>query len=53
MIARLAARGLAVLLFSTGGVTTAVAAESAEAKAWLERMSQALATRNYDGKFFH
>lgn len=53
MIARLAAKGLAVLLFSAGGVSTTLAAESAEAKLWLERMSQALATRNYDGKFFH
>ncbi|MEY4931952.1 MAG: hypothetical protein RLZZ403_272 [Pseudomonadota bacterium] len=53
MIARLAARGLAVLLVSAGGLTTTLAAESAEAKVWLERMSQALATRNYDGKFFH
>jgi sigma-E factor negative regulatory protein RseB len=53
MIARLALQGLAVLLVSTSGLTTAIAAESAEAKLWLERMSQALATRNYDGKFFH
>jgi sigma-E factor negative regulatory protein RseB len=53
MIARLATQGLAVLLVSTSGLTSAIAAESAEAKLWLERMSQALATRNYDGKFFH
>lgn len=53
MIGRLAAQGLAVVLASTSGLTTAIAAESAEAKMWLERMSQALATRNYDGKFFH
>ncbi|WP_210398988.1 MucB/RseB C-terminal domain-containing protein [Steroidobacter denitrificans] len=24
-----------------------------EARAWLERMSQAISTRNYDGRFFH
>lgn len=34
-------------------VWPAVAAETADARAWLERMSEALATRNYDGKFFH
>ncbi len=32
-------------------VSTAVAAD--DARAWLERMNHALATRNYDGTFFH
>lgn len=33
-------------------VSTANAADR-EARQWLERMSEALATRNYDGRFFH
>jgi sigma-E factor negative regulatory protein RseB len=33
-------------------LSTAAAAED-DARAWLERMNRALATRNYDGTFFH
>jgi sigma-E factor negative regulatory protein RseB len=52
MNTRAAFKGLAILALGAA-CTPSLAAESAEAKQWLERMSQALATRNYDGKFFH
>jgi len=43
-----------VLLLAAGSLTTLGAhADEAEARAWLERMSQAFATRNYDGQFLH
>src|SRR5512138_18184 len=32
---------------------TAAAGEPGDARVWLERMSEALATRNYDGLFTH
>src|SRR5690349_2810916 len=34
-------------------VAGAQAADETDAHAWLERMTQALATRNYDGRFLH
>ena len=34
-------------------VSTAAGAADREARQWLERMSEALATRNYEGRFFH
>lgn len=34
-------------------VAISAQANEAEARAWLERMSQAFATRNYDGQFLH
>jgi sigma-E factor negative regulatory protein RseB len=42
-----------VLVACCTGIGPVLAAEDAEARMWLERMSEALATRNYDGKFFH
>ena len=33
-------------------VAAAVQAGDSEAREWLERMSQSLATRNYEGRFF-
>jgi len=52
MTAVVAARALVALAFCAQ-LVPAVAAEDADARAWLERMSEALANRNYDGKFFH
>ncbi len=52
MSLQVATRALVVLAFGAG-LSPVLAAENGEAKAWLERMSEALATRNYDGKFFH
>jgi sigma-E factor negative regulatory protein RseB len=52
MSTRATAPALLVLVMSTG-ILPAMAGENSEARAWLERMSDALATRNYDGKFFH
>jgi sigma-E factor negative regulatory protein RseB len=34
-------------------VVSTAGAGDREARAWLERMSEALATRNYEGRFFH
>ena len=34
-------------------VATGAGAADREARQWLERMSEALATRNYEGRFFH
>ncbi|HEX2492819.1 MAG TPA: MucB/RseB C-terminal domain-containing protein [Steroidobacter sp.] len=42
-------RLLALLLLAAG----AAQAGDREAREWLERMSEALATRNYEGRFFH
>lgn len=50
---------MAVLKYSVALVTLALAvlpsarAGDREARAWLERMSESLATRNYEGRFFH
>lgn len=41
----------AALLWVLGGVT--VHAGNLDARSWLERMSQALVARNYDGRFIH
>jgi sigma-E factor negative regulatory protein RseB len=42
------------LLVAAGSLSSlTVHAGEAEARAWLERMSQAFATRNYDGQFLH
>lgn len=43
---------IAVAALSLAVVTTAQAGDR-EARQWLERMSEALATRNYEGRFFH
>lgn len=47
-----AMRLLAGLLVSCAIALPALA-DDPEARAWLERMTQTLANRNYDGKFFH
>ncbi len=48
-------RAALVLALTTGLIASVYAAEDTanEARAWLERMSQALATRNYDVRFLH
>jgi len=50
-----AKRALLILALSAGFVASVPAAEETanEARLWLERMSQALATRNYDVRFLH
>ncbi|HEX2101270.1 MAG TPA: sigma-E factor regulatory protein RseB domain-containing protein, partial [Candidatus Synoicihabitans sp.] len=45
-------RPLTLLAAALAAVTSAHAADR-EARQWLERMSEALATRNYEGRFFH
>lgn len=50
---RLAPGRALVALCCLAATWTAAAAEAVDAREWLERMSEALATRNYDGKFFH
>jgi sigma-E factor negative regulatory protein RseB len=52
-VARLSIRSR-VLVAVAGSLTAlAVQANEVEARAWLERMSHAFATRNYDGQFLH
>jgi len=47
-------RSVGVWLALASQVTPALAADTAqEARGWLERMSRALATNNYDGRFVH
>lgn len=52
-----ARRAATVLLLGTvlgfAAVSLAQAADETDARAWLERMTRALATRNYDGRFLH
>jgi sigma-E factor negative regulatory protein RseB len=45
-------RPLTLFAAALAAVTTAHAGDR-EARQWLERMSEALATRNYEGRFFH
>lgn len=45
-------QSLAFAALALLAVTTARAADR-EARQWLERMSESLATRNYDGRYFH
>lgn len=45
-------RPLALIAAALAAMTTAHAGDR-EARQWLERMSEALATRNYEGRFFH
>jgi sigma-E factor negative regulatory protein RseB len=52
MSVQVATRALVVLALGAG-LSPVIAAENGDARAWLERMSEALATRNYDGTFFH
>lgn len=42
-----------VLLLAAAAPWVQAGAGDREARAWLERMSQAINTRNYDGRFFH
>jgi len=42
-----------VLLLATAAPWAHADDGDREARAWLERMSQAIATRNYEGRFFH
>lgn len=46
-------RASRVFLFLALFAASAVHAGDREARAWLERMSKALSTRNYEGRFFH
>jgi sigma-E factor negative regulatory protein RseB len=46
-------RTRALLVAASSLTSLAAHAGEAEARAWLERMSQAFATRNYDGQFLH
>lgn len=50
---RMAAARVVVALACCVAASPTLAAEAVDARAWLERMSEALASRNYDGKFFH
>lgn len=52
---RIARKLAAMCMLSAGVATVARAGDMAaeDARAWLERMSRALATRNYDGRFLH
>jgi sigma-E factor negative regulatory protein RseB len=45
-------RPLTLIAAALAAMTTAHAGDR-EARQWLERMSEALATRNYEGRFFH
>jgi sigma-E factor negative regulatory protein RseB len=51
MIARFASSILTITCLIGGTVATAAGTE--DARVWLERMSQALVERNYDGRFIH
>ena len=51
MIARFASCFLTMTCLIASTVATAAGTE--DARVWLERMSQALVERNYDGRFIH
>ncbi len=46
-------RAVVFVLTGCAFVAIAQAADETDAHAWLERMTRALATRNYDGRFLH
>jgi sigma-E factor negative regulatory protein RseB len=51
--AKRARRSAAFAIIGCAFVAVARAADETDAHAWLERMTRALATRNYDGRFLH
>src|SRR5690349_12057737 len=50
-IAARAAKAAVYLMMASCVFASAYAADDVDAHAWLERMTRALATRNYDGRF--